>query len=267
MQTAQKKPIIAASVVAILIVGAIAYWFIGHGPGGMNRQPEVTYSGIAKLTQNVRGVENGAWYAVEEGGDAVGTENKLVFTRQSMCSFGDRTYVCEEINLHDGDRAMVRGEKHPDGTLDVVSMRFLGESASRPVTKTVEVFYYHESYDRQQLSDGTTPACSEDAVRSVKKELTISPAIIEDTIRYVLVGEITPEDKEQGYSTFFPQHELNLTQANVVKNTLTLEFDGALSGEGHPCAKKLLQTQIEKTALQFPEVKKVKIVPESIFAK
>lgn len=122
--------------------------------------------------------------------------------------------------------------------------------------------YYPNTVKAQEVGD----ECSSASVVSVTRTVPKSITPLADTIALLLQGNITQEEKDAGFTTEFPQSGFELISANIKDGVAILEFSevpGFTSGGA--CRVELLRAQVEKTALQFPDVKSVKIVPETIF--
>ena len=129
-------------------------------------------------------------------------------------------------------------------------------------TREVQLFYYNLKKDKEIAK---WIPCSPDALLPVKRTIPITKTPIQDTIRLLLEGKLTEEEKSQGFQTEFPLPGLSLTGANLKNGVLFLEFaDPNNSSSGGACRVNLIRHQIIKTAQQFPEVKEVKL-PELLF--
>lgn len=127
---------------------------------------------------------------------------------------------------------------------------------------TFKLFYYNELEDRE-LNNGEI-ACDTRAVmpviRDEKKDMSI-----EHVIKTLIEGTLTPEEKIAGFDTEFPNQNFTLLNTELKNDVLRLTFNevpGFTSGGS--CRVGLLRAQIEKTALQFENVKEVIILPEEI---
>lgn len=131
------------------------------------------------------------------------------------------------------------------------------------IPNSVELFYYSETRD---LDENGNIQCSRQGLVAVKREI-VSVNSIEDTIRMLLNGELTTEERAQGISTEYPLAGLNLVSANLEEGgILTLTFDDPQNRtSGGSCRIGVLWFQIEATALQFPEVKQIRFAPEELF--
>lgn len=128
---------------------------------------------------------------------------------------------------------------------------------------TVELFYYNPANDRDQSGN---VLCSRQGLVSVIREVPPSNTI-EDTIRLLLQGELTAQERAQGVSTEYPLPGLTLLSAQLGSDgVLTLTFDDAQNKTvGGACRTGVLWFQIEATALGLPGVKSVTFMPEELF--
>lgn len=110
-------------------------------------------------------------------------------------------------------------------------------------------------------------SCSATAAKPVARTIQDSDTLIKDTIKLLIRGDLTTEERQQGFSTEFSEAEnLQLEKAGLQDGTLTLEFsDPDNFASGGSCRVQLLEAQVRKTALQFFEVQKVRVQPEKIF--
>lgn len=132
-----------------------------------------------------------------------------------------------------------------------------------PNAQTVQLYYYNEEKDKE-LNEGEI-ACTPEAVLPVERKVE-SENLIEDTIRLLIQGNLTEEEKEQGFTTEFPHQEFRLIESVLEEGTLTLVFTEVPGfTTGGSCRVGILRAQIEKTAEQFSEVEEVIIEPETLF--
>jgi len=136
--------------------------------------------------------------------------------------------------------------------------------AACPETKTVKLYYYNYELDKDE--SGNT-ACSRNGLVAVERKIPITQTPIQDTIKLLLLGELTEEERVQGIDTEYPLEGLSLKRASLMKGgVLTLEFDDSNNKTvGGSCRVGILWFQIEATAKQFPEVQQVRFLPEEIF--
>ena len=135
--------------------------------------------------------------------------------------------------------------------------------AACPETKTIKLYYYNYELDRDEFGNTT---CSRNGLVPVEREMPITQTPIQDTIRLLLLGELTEEERAQGIDTEYPLEGLSLKGASLKDGVLTLEFDDSKNRTvGGSCRVGILWFQIEATAKQFPEVQQVRFLPEEIF--
>ena len=128
----------------------------------------------------------------------------------------------------------------------------------------VLLYYYNPEKDRDENGN---IKCSEDGLVAIEREIPLSQTPIQDTIKLLLRGRenLTQEEINQGIETEFPLRGFELKSVNLKKDgTLILEFDDPYyQTSGGSCRVKILWLQIEKTAQQFSQIKKVEFKPES----
>jgi len=130
-------------------------------------------------------------------------------------------------------------------------------------SEVVNLYYYNPEKDKDET--GNT-MCSRAGLTPVEREIPVSKTPIQDTIRLLLEGKLTPEEKAAGITTEYPLESLKLLGANLKNGTLTLTFDDPLNKTGGgSCRVGILWFQIEATAKQFLEVKNVRFLPEELF--
>lgn len=140
------------------------------------------------------------------------------------------------------------------------------EFAPCPQTKIVKLYYYNPEKDKDETGN---IKCSRDGLVPIEREIPITKTPIQDTINLLLKGKenLTQKDIAQGITTEYPLEGLKLKSVNLKPDgTLILEFEDPLNKTGGgACRVGILWFQIEATAKQFPEVKKVQFLPEELF--
>jgi spore germination protein GerM len=140
------------------------------------------------------------------------------------------------------------------------------ESQIIPRTKKVLLYYYNPEKDKDESGN---IKCSRDGLVAIEKQIPVSQTPIKDTIELLLKGKenLTQEELVQGIETEFPLDGFKLKSVNLKNDgTLILEFEDPLNKTvGGACQVGILWFQIEATAKQFPQVKKVKFLPEELF--
>ncbi|MFH1990253.1 MAG: tryptophan-rich sensory protein [Patescibacteria group bacterium] len=137
------------------------------------------------------------------------------------------------------------------------------EFAPCPETKTINLYYYNYELDRDEF--GNT-VCSRNGLAPVERKIPITQTPIQDTIKLLLLGKLTEEERAQGIDTEYPLEGFSLKDISLKDGVLTLEFDDSKNKTvGGSCRIGILWFQIEATAKQFPEVQQVRFLPEEIF--
>jgi len=129
--------------------------------------------------------------------------------------------------------------------------------------RAVKLYYYHPELDQDE--EGNI-ACSRKGLVAVERTIPLTETPIQDTIKLLLKGELTEEEKAQGIETEYPLEGFSLEGASLKDGVLTLAFsDPQNKTSGGSCRAGILWFQIEETAKQFPEVKEVRFLPENLF--
>ena len=132
--------------------------------------------------------------------------------------------------------------------------------------RKVLLYYYNPEKDKDETGN---IKCSKDGLVPIERQIPVSQTPIKDTIKLLLRGKenLTENDLTQEITTEFPLDGFELKSVNLKNDgTLILEFNDPLSQTiGGSCRVGILWFQIEATAKQFPEVKKVQFSPEELF--
>jgi len=133
-------------------------------------------------------------------------------------------------------------------------------------TRKILLYYYNPEKDKDEW--GNTK-CSRDGLVSIEREIPLTKTPIQDTINLLLKGKenLTIFETARGITTEYPLEGFSLVGANLKSDgTLILEFNDPLNKTGGgSCRVGILWFQIEATAKQFPQVKKVEFRPEELF--
>lgn len=110
-------------------------------------------------------------------------------------------------------------------------------------------------------------ACSPNGLDRVERVIPASAEPVKETIRLLLSGFVTDEEKKRGISTEYPLSGFTLADATLDSGgTLTLAFvDKENKTTGGSCRVGILWFQIEETAKQFPGVVRVRFAPDTLF--
>lgn len=128
--------------------------------------------------------------------------------------------------------------------------------------QAVLLYYFNQEKDKDTSGN---IQCSRQGLEPVSRKIS-SDNIIEDTIKLLLRGELSAEERARGVTTEYPLSGVELIKSELNNGTLTLTFsDPNNKTGGGSCRVGILWFQIEATAKQFPEVKQVKFLPEELF--
>lgn len=129
-------------------------------------------------------------------------------------------------------------------------------------TNSVKLFFYNPKID--QGVGGVQ--CTSKGLVGVSRTMPKTDTPLKDSIRLLLRGDLTDEEKSYGLTTEFPLPGVSLVSANIRDGVATLEFlDPQYKTGGGSCRVAILWAQIKATAQQFPSVKEVRFVPEELF--
>ncbi len=129
-------------------------------------------------------------------------------------------------------------------------------------TQEIKLYFYNPALDQGVGGVQCTSKGLVEVVRVIPK--TETP--LQDSIRLLLEGRITEEEKAQGVTTEFPLAGLSLKGVNIRDGVATLEFvDLQNKTVGGSCRVAILWAQISATAKQFSTVSEVRFIPEELF--
>lgn len=129
--------------------------------------------------------------------------------------------------------------------------------------RAVQLYYYSGELDKDETGN---VLCSRQGLIVVERKIPITQTPIQDTIRLLISGDLTAEERAEGISTEYPLEGFSLKGAALNNGVLTLEFsDPDNRSGGGSCRVGILWFQIEATAKQFPEVEEVRFLPEELF--
>lgn len=164
------------------------------------------------------------------------------------------TSPCETVNVTPGTYkvyAEAWGKKSNEALFIIKSSENM---------QTIKLYYYNEEHDPNF-------DCITEAVISVEREIPITNTPIQDTVKLLIEGKLTVEEKAAGFSTEFPHPDFELLGANLTDDgILTLDFPEVFGfTSGGSCRVGILNAEIEKTVKQFSQVKEVKYTNIGIF--
>ncbi len=129
------------------------------------------------------------------------------------------------------------------------------------------VLYYYDSDLDKDVSGYIQ--CSHAGLVPVARTLAASlagEALVRETIRQLITGNLTSEERVRGITTEYPLEGLQLMDVSLADGVATLTFsDPNNRTGGGACRAGVLWFQIEQTVLQFPGVTQVQFLPEELF--
>lgn len=181
--------------------------------------------------------------------DFVPFESKLVFTAKPATETG--TLVLEKDNP----------SGLPENADELrIPVRF---GAVTTAERKVRLYYYDPIADTDK--DGNI-MCSDAGLAAVERTIPVTQTPIQDTIRLLLQGDITPQEEAAGITTEYPLDGVELTGASLSNGVLTLSFSDPMNKTGGgSCRVGILWFQIRETAKQFDGVEEVRFQPEELF--
>lgn len=127
---------------------------------------------------------------------------------------------------------------------------------------TVKLFYYNPALD--QGVGGVQ--CTEKGLVLVSRDIPKTVTPLAESVKLLLKGDITEQEKSKGVSSEFPLSGLELKSATIVNGVATLTFlDPQNKTTGGSCRTAILWQQIKATAMQFDSVNEVRFLPEDLF--
>lgn len=128
--------------------------------------------------------------------------------------------------------------------------------------QSIKLYFYNPDLD--QGVGGVQ--CTSKGLVEVTRMIPKTSTPLNDSIKLLLEGELSSEEKSAGVTTEFPLSGLSLTSANIKDGIATLEFyDPEHKTTGGSCRIAVLWAQISTTAKQFASVKEVRFIPEDLF--
>ncbi|MBI5456632.1 GerMN domain-containing protein [Candidatus Kaiserbacteria bacterium] len=253
--------------ILLLPLIAITIWYaMDQNPGPVSEGEPFDKEG--NMMKDSPGFERGIWYLSYEEPGAPGLAAKLSFGEDSRCERDGVVNVCD-ISFLQGERVRIEGSRHGD-VVDVDVLHHVQIASEEGLH--IKLFYYNPGLD--QGPGGVQ--CSKNGLVAVERVLpeTTMPASpdtnqggpLTESIKLLLRGELSQEERSQGIITEFPLEGVALQKAAIEHGVATLTFsDPQNRTGGGSCFVSILWQQIEATAKQFPTVSSVRFVPEELF--
>lgn len=128
----------------------------------------------------------------------------------------------------------------------------------------VALYYFNQTEDQKLNPE---QQINIDSILPVYRIFPASKNLLVDTLHELLKGNLTTNEKQQGFVTDFPNNKFALVSSDFASDgTLTLQFtEVSWFTDGWSARMLILSNLIKKTVLQFPAVKKIVFVPETLF--
>ncbi|MBP9757236.1 MAG: GerMN domain-containing protein [Candidatus Pacebacteria bacterium] len=218
----------------------------------------IPFAHDGNLIQNSPGLEADTWYLTYEEPGAPGLSVQLRFDGNSRCGSENMLKVCD-ISFEQGDRVHVEGDRSGDSVL-VRTLTYVPTTTEEGTR--IKLYFYDPALD--QGPGGVQ--CTAKGLVAVDRTIPKTATPLAESIRLLLRGEISEEERERGVTSEFPLAGVTLTSAAISNGTATLTFnDPENKTGGGSCRVSILWHQIEATAKQFPTVKQVRFMPEELF--
>jgi hypothetical protein len=104
------------------------------------------------------------------------------------------------------------------------------------------------------------PVVNCDELVPVIRQIPASTKSVATEAMKLLVAGPTAEEKNQGYTTSFPEGSAIKSISINQKGDVQVDFNSVVNTGGGSCHFRILRSQIEETLFQFPTVKRIKIM-------
>ncbi len=276
------KKIILTALFVLILGGTAAYFKFSSKPY------EISPSGLIKVTTpranqlvqsplTIKGEAKGFWFfeasfpikILDESGNVLG----LGIAQANPPAGGDwmtEEFVPFEATLDfeapiGGKGSLVLIKDNPSGLPENdAEFRIPIVLEKTQPQQTVNLYYYNSGLDQDESGN---IMCSRQGLSQVQRKIPVTQTPIQDTIKLLLKGELTEEERAQGISTEYPLEGFSLEGATSLKDgVLTLKFnDPNNKTGGGSCRVGILWFQIEATAKQFAGIRQVRFSPEELF--
>jgi len=132
------------------------------------------------------------------------------------------------------------------------------------VPNKVALYYFNQTEDQKLAPEQQV---NTNSILPVYRIFPASKNLLIDAINELIKWNLTAMEKSQWFTTEFPNAGFTLLSADLAADaTLSLQFTEVPGfTDGGSARMLILWNVIEKTALQFPGVKKVVFIPETLF--
>ncbi len=283
---------ILLTVIAVLAVGAFAWASFGgmsvpnpdNGgnatttPGTQDNMIRVTapvaYATVGSPLQ-IRGQARGGWYFEASFPVRLEDANGTVLAQAPAQAQGDwmtTEFVPFEATLTftaptTETGTLILEKDNPSGLPENADERRIpvrfSTTQSASSTQVVQLYYYNPNNDKDAQGN---ILCSAKGLVAVNRTIPKTTTPLADSIKLLLKGALTAQEKAQGITTEFPLAGVSLTSATITGGVATLTFaDPQNKTVGGSCRVGVLWRQIEATAKQFASVTSVQFKPQDLF--
>ncbi|MCX7779025.1 MAG: GerMN domain-containing protein [Patescibacteria group bacterium] len=235
-------------------------------------QPQINEK--IKSPLKIKGEAKGFWFFEAEFRAELYDENENFLGRAILTARDDwmtEGFVPFEGELNFSSPSTTTGilkflSANPSGLTENQKIFELPVKFEEMAGKEILLYYYNPEKDRDETGN---LKCSRDGLVPIKRTIPYSLTPIKETINLLLKGKenLTQEEISSGLTTEYPLEKFSLEEINLKRDgTLILKFNDPLNKTiGGSCRVGILWFQIEETAKQFPEVRKVEFLPPEIF--
>lgn len=136
-------------------------------------------------------------------------------------------------------------------------------STTQTEERDVKLYYYNAEKDKDQNGQ---ILCSKQGLVAVDRKIPVTLSPMQDTLKLLIQGRLTQEEKAQGITTEYPLPGFILRGIAVDDGLLLLMFaDPQNKTNGGSCRVNVLKAQIEETARQFIDAKEMRFKPDTLF--
>lgn len=285
-----KKLILFTTIIGIVAIVAALFIFSGEktpqDPSDTNGDGVIEYKDLIRVTQpstndvvssplNITGEARGTWYFEASFPVSIVDANGTLLGQHYATADGDwmtEEYVPFESELvfdspETETGTLILHKDNPSGlpeNEDEVRIPVRFEATTNGEEgRAIQLYYYNPSLDEDETGN---ILCSKAGLVAVERTIPITQTPIQDSIRLLLQGKLTQEERAQGVTTEYPLEGFELEGASLANGVLTLGFsDPNNVTSGGSCRVGILWFQIQETAKQFDGVDEVRFQPEELF--
>lgn len=280
--------------------GIILFFYRTTLDNSSDYQSDINFNQIGNLTYNNPGMKPETWFLVYEAPGQPTLTKELRFDSASACAINAPAAPCDLSKLESGVRVRIEGRLVEETVLvrtiqlpEVIATNVPGTvSTSTTPSPTVPTGTGTKATSTSGTPTGTTTGtttpstptngltvklylynpklddaqCSRAGLVAVERVIQRTNTPLQDTIKLLLRGELSAEERAQGLTTEFPLSRVTLLSASNNNGVLTLAFrDPRNRTSGGPCRVSVMWSMIEATAKQFPGIETVRFSPDTLF--